>query len=59
MVGEDNVRIVGRPPFSDLQLSCSGELKFLGSTWRKNIAFAGYDVPLQGRPREMENKQNL
>lgn len=30
------------------QLTSSGELAYLGSSWRRDVAFAGYDVPLQG-----------
>ena len=30
------------------QLTCSGQLSYLGTSWRKDVAFAGYGVPLQG-----------
>lgn len=29
------------------QLTCSGQLGYLGTSWRKDVAFAGYGVPLQ------------
>lgn len=29
-------------------LTCSGQLSYLGTSWRKDVAFAGYGVPLQG-----------
>ncbi|GMH44842.1 hypothetical protein BSKO_12794 [Bryopsis sp. KO-2023] len=48
MVPEDDIRILGRTPFSDLQLSCTGKLTFMGSTWRRNVGSAGFDLPLQG-----------
>jgi len=47
MVGVDVVRILGRPAFHDLQLTSSGELSYLGPQWRRDIAFAGNNVPLQ------------
>lgn len=30
-------------------LTCSGQLSYLGTSWRKDVAFAGYGVPLQVR----------
>ncbi|KAL4860214.1 ABC transporter I family member 19 [Chlorella vulgaris] len=48
MVGEDAVRILGRPAFHDIQLVASGELSYLGPQWRRDIAFAGNNVPMQG-----------
>jgi hypothetical protein len=33
------------PPPQDL--TCSGQLSYLGTSWRKDVAFAGYGVPLQ------------
>jgi hypothetical protein len=29
------------------QLTCTGQLSYLGTSWRKDVAFAGYGVPLQ------------
>jgi CCR4-NOT complex subunit CAF16 len=48
MVGQDTVRILGRPAFHDIQLVSSGELSYLGPQWRRDIAFAGNDIPMQG-----------
>ncbi|GBF94489.1 P-loop containing nucleoside triphosphate hydrolase [Raphidocelis subcapitata] len=48
MVGRDVITVLGRSPFHDLQLTCSGQLSYLGTSWRKDVAFAGYGVPLQG-----------
>ncbi|WPT13290.1 ABC transporter I family member 21 [Picochlorum sp. SENEW3] len=48
MVAKDTVRILGRPAFHDLQLVSSGDVSFLGPTWRRDIAFAGNNVALQG-----------
>ncbi|EFN51694.1 hypothetical protein CHLNCDRAFT_139944 [Chlorella variabilis] len=48
MVGQDTVRILGRPAFHDIQLVASGDLSYLGPQWRRDIAFAGNNVPMQG-----------
>lgn len=48
MVGRDAVRVLGRPAFHDIALTANGELGYLGPQWRRDIAFAGNDVPLQG-----------
>lgn len=48
MVGQDVVRILGRPAFHDIHLSSSGDLSYLGPQWRRDIAFAANDVPMQG-----------
>jgi len=47
MVGPEAVRILGRPAFHDIQLTSSGQLSYLGQQWRRDIAFAGYNVPIQ------------
>lgn len=49
MVGQDVIRILGRPAFHDLQLASSGELSYLGPQWRRDIAFAGNNIPMQVR----------
>ena len=49
MVGPEAVRILGRPAFHDIQLTSSGQLSYLGQQWRRDIAFAGYNVPIQVR----------
>ncbi|KAL3146681.1 hypothetical protein ABBQ32_000909 [Trebouxia sp. C0010 RCD-2024] len=48
MVGPEVVRILGRPAFHDVQLTSSGELSYLGAQWRRDVAFAGYNIALQG-----------
>ena len=48
MVREDTVRILGRPAFHDISLVSSGQLSYLGPQWRRDIAFAANDVPMQG-----------
>ena len=47
MVSEDAVRIIGKPPFHDINMTCTGELGYLGSQWRRNIGSAG-SVALAG-----------
>jgi hypothetical protein len=49
MVGPEAVRILGRPAFHDIQLTSSGQLSYLGQQWRRDIAFAGYNMPIQVR----------
>ena len=49
MVGQDAVRILGRPAFHDLVLTSSGDLGYLGPQWRRDIAYAGSNVPMQAR----------
>lgn len=48
MIGPDVVRILGRPAFHDVQLTSSGDLSYLGAQWRQDVAFAGYNIALQG-----------
>ena len=48
MGGEDAGRVLGRPPFHDIALTCDGDLSHLGAQWRRHIGSAGADVPLQG-----------
>lgn len=48
MVGKDSILVLGRSPFHDTALTCSGQLSYLGTSWRKDVAFAGYGVQLQG-----------
>ena len=47
MVPEDSIRVLGRPPFHDTKLTASGDLSYLGGNWVRDIAFAGYSIPLQ------------
>lgn len=48
MVPEESVRILGRSPFYDLELTSTGDLSYVGGNWERDVAFAGYSVPLQG-----------
>ena len=48
MVDRSTIRILGRPAFHDTSLVCSGDLSYLGTAWRRDIAFAGLGVSLQG-----------
>lgn len=47
MVDPSMVRVLGRSAFHDTYLESSGQLSYLGGEWRRDVAFAGYDVPLQ------------
>lgn len=48
MVPESAVRVLGEPPFHATQLTTSGALSYIGGNWERDIAFAGYSVPLAG-----------
>ncbi|KAK9826074.1 hypothetical protein WJX74_010560 [Apatococcus lobatus] len=48
MVPAGSVRVLGQSPFHDTQLSGSGALSYIGGSWDRDIAFAGYSIPLQG-----------
>eukprot|EP00249_Psilotum_nudum_P012432 c23782_g1_i1 orf=135-1091(+) len=47
MVEPGAVRVLGKPVFHDTTLTSSGELSYLGGEWKRDVAFAGFDVPLQ------------
>ena len=47
MVGPQTVRVLGRAPFHDTELTSGGALSYLGGNWVRDIAFAGNSVPLQ------------
>lgn len=49
MVKKEEIRILDDSPFFDTRLLADGTLSYLGSAWRRNIASAGYNVPLQGK----------
>ena len=53
MVPQGAVRVLGRSPFHDTQLTAGGELSYLGGNWDRDIAFAGYSIPLQVKPALM------
>jgi len=46
MVGKDAVKVNGKPPFHDTKLTSSGELAFLGTTWRRSVGCAGNNVAM-------------
>ena len=48
MVDPEMVRVIGRSPFHDLKLASSGQLAYLGHQWRRSVASAGGDLPMQG-----------
>ena len=47
MVPKTAVTVLGQPPFHDTDLTASGRLSYLGGNWDRDIAFAGYSIPLQ------------
>ncbi|WCJ28306.1 ABC transporter I family member 20 [Euphorbia peplus] len=47
MVEPHMVRVLGRSAFHDTGLTTSGDLAYLGGEWRREVAFAGFDVPIQ------------
>ncbi|CAN6581805.1 unnamed protein product [Malus baccata var. baccata] len=47
MVEPHMVRVLGRSAFHDTTLTGSGDLSYLGGEWRRDVAFAGFDVPIQ------------
>lgn len=48
MVPEGSLKVMGQPPFHTTQLTTSGALSYIGGNWERDVAFAGYAVPLQG-----------
>ncbi|CAD7702735.1 unnamed protein product [Ostreobium quekettii] len=48
LVPRDCVWVLGSSPFHDTALTSSGLLSYIGGAWVRDIAFAGYSVPLQG-----------
>jgi CCR4-NOT complex subunit CAF16 len=48
LVSEDEVRVLGQPPFHATSLTTSGLLSYIGGNWERDIAFAGYSIPLAG-----------
>ncbi|XP_022745511.1 ABC transporter I family member 20-like [Durio zibethinus] len=47
MVEPHMVRVLGRSAFHDTVLASSGDLCYLGGEWRRDVAFGGFDVPIQ------------
>ncbi|KAM7470091.1 hypothetical protein LguiA_008274 [Lonicera macranthoides] len=47
MVDPEMVRVLGRSAFHDTGLTSSGDLCYLGGEWRREVAFAGFEVAIQ------------
>nr|XP_027114898.1 ABC transporter I family member 20-like [Coffea arabica] len=47
LVEPDMVRVLGRSAFHDTALTVSGDLCYLGGEWRREVAFAGFEVSIQ------------
>ncbi|XP_042444348.1 ABC transporter I family member 20-like [Zingiber officinale] len=47
MVEPEMVQIFGRSAFHDTALTSSGDLSYLGGEWRREVAFAGFEVSIQ------------
>ncbi len=43
------MRVLGQPPFHATGLTSSGALSYVGGNWERDIAFAGYSIPLAVR----------
>jgi CCR4-NOT complex subunit CAF16 len=48
MVPREKVLVLGREAFYDTGLTSSGDLSFIGGNWQRDVAFAGYNIPLAG-----------
>lgn len=48
MIPKEQLRVLGLPPFHATELTTSGGLSYIGGNWERDVAFAGYAVPLQG-----------
>lgn len=48
MVPEGSVKVMGMSPFHMTSLTSSGSLNYVGGNWERDIAFAGYSIPLAG-----------
>ncbi len=48
MVKEGAVAVLGASPFHDTSLTTSGSLNYVGGNWERDVAFAGYSIPLAG-----------
>lgn len=47
MVPQSAVTVLGQPPFHATSMTADGRVAYLGGNWDRDIAFAGYSVPLQ------------
>lgn len=48
MVREGAVTVLGASPFHSTSLTTSGSLNYVGGNWERDVAFAGYSIPLAG-----------
>jgi CCR4-NOT complex subunit CAF16 len=48
MVPEGSVAVLGSSPFHNTSLTTSGSLNYVGGNWERDVAFAGYSIPLAG-----------
>jgi CCR4-NOT complex subunit CAF16 len=48
LVEREKVLVLGREAFYDTGLTSSGDLSFIGGNWQRDVAFAGYNIPLAG-----------
>ena len=46
MVPRGAVSVLGQPPFHAVSLTSTGALAYVGGNWERDVAFAGYAVPL-------------
>ncbi|XP_052210592.1 ABC transporter I family member 20-like [Diospyros lotus] len=47
ILGGKHIRVLGRSAFHDTVLTSFGDLRYLGGEWRREVAFAGFEVPIQ------------
>ncbi|KAG1338671.1 ABC transporter I family member 20 [Cocos nucifera] len=47
MVEPEMVKVLGRSAFHDTTVTSSGDLSYLGGEWRRDVAFAGFEVTIQ------------
>lgn len=46
MVPREAVQVLGESPFFNTSLISHNILSYIGGSWRRDVAFAGYDVPM-------------
>jgi len=46
MIPAAQVSVLGQPPFQSTNLTSSGDLSYIGGNWERDVAFAGYSIPL-------------
>ena len=46
MVDRNAVSVLGEPPFHATHLISDGSLSYIGGNWERDVAFAGYSIPL-------------